>query len=251
MKEQKRFADRLQARDEHVMTPDVGQFMQKHSFHLGGRKPAQKAYGNQQNGAPPSHHRGHAHTTGFTQGHGPIESNLTGEGCQAIPPVCRGRRARSPQSPRLVHPYYDPSGADQHASHPPEYNPRHDRPQLTCNPARADGRRGRVRFRLPQPRGDATNRRCEVAAVQKQMGRLHRAEPAVLHQLANAGSRRAVKRRLRLIEYIRTAYAEANRTAALEDVEQRVERRLHQHGLDLPDARTRTHDRRPSSSSEP
>ncbi len=80
---------------------------------------------------------------------------------------------------------------------------------------------------------------------------LHQAEPAVLHQLANAGSRRAVKQRLRLIGYIRTAYAEANRTAALEDFEHRVEQRLQQHGLDLPDARTRTHDRRPSSSGEP
>jgi hypothetical protein len=80
---------------------------------------------------------------------------------------------------------------------------------------------------------------------------LHRAEPAVLHQLANAGSRRAVKQRLRLIGYIRTAYAEANRTDLLEDFEQRVEQRLQQHDFDLPDSGTRTHERRPSSSGEP
>jgi hypothetical protein len=50
MKEQKRFADRLQARDEHVMTPDVGQFMQKHSLHLAGGSPLKKPTGTSRTG---------------------------------------------------------------------------------------------------------------------------------------------------------------------------------------------------------
>lgn len=79
---------------------------------------------------------------------------------------------------------------------------------------------------------------------------LHRAEPAVLHQIANARSRREVKKRLQLIGFIRTAYAEANRTAALEAFEQRVKRHLQQYGIDLPDSMRRTYDRRSSSRDE-